>query len=234
MMFVFQSRFSATNSFRKITAAAGLALALLASTHAWAQTTFEPSLVYMLPVYCKYTQYFRDNLPGGNNRAEIERWTASMGDMFIHMHHYCLGLMASNRAMFLSNTQQERTHNLNVSILEFDYVIVRAPRGYPMLPEFLTKKGESLIRLDRAGEGIVEIKEAIRIKADYSLAYAAMSDYYKGTGELASAREWLEKGLSVTPNAQALLRRLTELNAAKDKGKTASGPARKPAAPPRP
>jgi tetratricopeptide (TPR) repeat protein len=157
-----------------------------------------------------------------------------MGDMFIHMHHYCLGLMASNRAMFLSNTQQERTHNLNVSILEFDYVIVRAPRGYPMLPEFLTKKGESLIRLDRAGEGIVEIKEAIRIKADYSLAYAAMSDYYKGTGELASAREWLEKGLSVTPNAQALLRRLAELDAPKDKGKTTSGPARKPAAPPRP
>jgi tetratricopeptide (TPR) repeat protein len=222
MMLAFRRRFSVTHSFGEIIAAAGFALALLASTHADAQR-FEPSLVYMLPVYCKYTQYFRNHLPGGNNPAEIERWTASMGDMFNHMHHYCLGLMASNRAMFLSDTRQDRAHNLGNSITEFDYVIQRAPPGYPMLPEMLTKKGESLIRLDRAGEGIVELKQAIRIKADYSLAYAAMSDYYKGTGELANAREWLEKGLSVAPNAQALLRRLAELDRSKDKGKTAPG-----------
>jgi hypothetical protein len=57
-----------------------------------------------------------------------------------------------------------------------------------------------------------------------------MSDYYKETGQLAKAREWLEKGLSVAPNANGLTRRLAELDGAKDKRKNAPKPATKPSA----
>jgi len=188
----------------------------------------------MLPVYCKYTQYIRDAVPGGNNPAEIKRWTTLMGDTFTHMHHYCLGLMASNRAAFFSKTQQDRTHNLGVSINEFDYVIQRAPANFSLLPEILTKKGESLIQLNRGGEGVLELQHAIRLKAGYWEAYAALSDYHKKVGELAKAREWLEKGLLVAPNTKALMQRLAALDGPKDKGKAAPGPASKPAAAPRP
>src|SRR5258708_19443158 len=224
---VFQRRISVTSPFREIFAAA--ALALLASMHVEAQT-FEQSLVYMLPVYCKYTQIFRDRVSGGNNRAEIERWTTSMGATFNHMHHYCLGLMASNRAAFFSNTREDRIHNLSNSVEQFEYVIERPPPDFPLLPQILTKKGESLIRLDRAGEGVLSLQRAIKIKADYWAPYAAMSDYYKETGQLAKAREWLQKGLSVAPNANGLTRRLAELDGAKDKRKNAPKPATKPSA----
>src|SRR5882672_6349770 len=95
---------SVTSSFRGIFAAA--ALALLAPMHVEAQQSYEATQVYRLPVYCKYTQVFRDHVPGGNNRPEIERWTASMGGSFNHMHHYCWGLMATNRAAFFSSTRQ--------------------------------------------------------------------------------------------------------------------------------
>ena len=173
----------------------------------------------MLPVYCKYTQAFRERVPGGNNRAEIERWTTSMGPTFNHMHHYCWALMSSNRAAFLSNTREDRTFNLNNSINEFDYVIQRAPPDFPLLPEILTKKGESLIRLDRVGEGMLEFQRALKIKADYTPPYAAMSDFYKETGQLAKAREWLEKGLLAAPDSKALMRRLAQLDAAKSKRK---------------
>jgi tetratricopeptide (TPR) repeat protein len=218
MMLAFQRRISVTSSFREIFAAA--ALALLASMHARAQPqTYESSQVNMLPVYCKYTQVFRERVPGGNNRAEIERWTTSMGSTFNHMHHYCWGLMASNRAAFFSNTREDRMRNLNGTLGEFDYVIQRAPPEFSLLPEILTRKGESLIQLDRAGEGMLELQRAIKIKADYAPAYAAMSDYYKETGQLAKARESLEKGLSAAPNAKALMRRLAALDAAKGKRK---------------
>jgi tetratricopeptide (TPR) repeat protein len=217
MLLAFQRRISVTSSFREIFAAA--ALALLVSMHVEAQQTYDPSQIYMLPVYCKYTPIFRERVPGGNNRAEIERWTTSMGSTFNHMHHYCWGLMASNRAAFLSDTRQDRMHNLSVSINEFDYVIQRAPLDFALLPEILTRKGESLIRLDRAGEGMLEFQRAIKIKADYAPAYAAMGDYYKETGQLAKARESLEKGLSAAPNAKALMRRLAALDSAKGKRK---------------
>jgi tetratricopeptide (TPR) repeat protein len=230
MVLAFQRRISTTSSFRAIFATA--AVALLAPMRVEAQHDYEPSLIHMLPVYCKYTQDFRERLPGGNNRAEIERWTTLMGPMFNHMHHYCYGLMNGNRAAFLTNTREDRTFNLNKSINEFDYVIERAPPDFALLPEILTRKGESLIQLDRAGEAILEFQRAIKIKADYALAYAAVSDFYKRTGQLAKAREWLERGLSAAPNAKALTRRLAELDNLKDRRRTAPGPARKPAAPP--
>ena len=230
MMLAFQRRISTTGSFRKIFAAAGFALVLLMPRLVEAQQSLEPSLVNMLPVYCKYTQYFRDHVPGGDNRAEIERWTRSMGDAFVHMHHYCLGLMASNRAAFLSRTRQERMFNLNQAVNEFNYVIARVPPDFVLLPEILTKKGESLIRLDNGPHGILELQRAIELKRDYWPPYAAISDYYKATNQLAKAREWLEEGLAASPNAKALMLRLAELDGSKNKQKAAPDTKDRPSA----
>jgi len=158
---------------------------------------------------------------GGNNPAEIERWYSIMGPTFKHMHHYCWGLMKTNRALLFTRAPQHRTFYLDSSISEFDYVISYAPRDFILLPEILTKKGENLIRLGRASQGALELLRAIELKPDYWPPYAAVSDYYKEIGEIAKAREWLEKGLSVTPDVRALKSRLANLEGAKDKRKTA-------------
>ena len=214
----FQSRISATSSFRDILAATAVALALLAPTHAKAQHSYEQSLMHMLPLFCRYTQDFMGRFPGtGDRAAEYERWKTSMGPTFIHMHHYCYGLMDVNRALLLSRTREDRLFNLNKSIAEFDYVIQRSTPDFSLLPEIHTKKGESLIQLDKADDAIFEFRRAIKIRADYTPPYAAMSDYYKGIGEIAKAREWLKNGLSAAPNAAALKRRLTALNKLPDK-----------------
>ena len=172
-----------------------------------------------LPGFCIYTLAFRAKLPAGNNPSEIERLTREMGPSFNNMHHYCWGLMKTNRAIFLARTQQDRRFYLGSAINEFDYVIQRAPPDFVLLPEILTRKGENLIRLDRGPEGMSELRRAIQIKADYWPTYAAMSDYYKENGEPAKAREWLEKGLTAAPDTRALTRRLAELDSAKSKRK---------------
>jgi len=221
MIFDPYRRLSSTNVWRKRFAAAGLTMSLLAPMQLVAQQRYEPRDIPMLPAYCKHTQDFRERVPGGNNPAEIERLTALMGSVFIHMHHYCYGLVAFNRATFLSRTQQERLLNLNSSIYEFDYVIQRAPPDFVLLPEILTKKGESLIRLGRGPDGALELQRAIALKPDYWPPYAAMSDYNKEIGDLKAAREWLEKGLSTSPNTKALLQRRAELDGPKGKHKSA-------------
>lgn len=214
-------RISTRGQIREILAVAGLALVLLTPTHVEAEPhRFDnPREMFMLPEYCKYTQDFRANVPGGNNPAEIERWTNVMGPVYIHMHHYCYGLQAINRAAFLSPTREERVHNLGVSVNEFDYVIQRAPPDFGLLPEILTKKGESLIQMDRVGQGMAELQRAIAMKANHWPAYAAISDYYKNAGQLAKAREWLEKGLSAAPDTRPLTRRLAALDAEQGKRK---------------
>lgn len=175
---------------------------------------YDPREVALLPRYCIYTQLFREAVPGGNDPEEIKRWTALMGPAFIHMHHYCWGLMKTNRALLLVRTEQFRNYYLRDSLQEFDYVINRAPADFRMLPEIHTRKAENLVRLGRAKEGMQEFERAIALKPDYWPPYAGISDYYRGTGDRAKARQWLEAGLAYSPGVNALQRRLAEIGGA--------------------
>jgi hypothetical protein len=61
------------------------------------------------------------------------------------------------------------------------------------------------------------LEQAIALKSDYWPPYAQLSDFYKANGDPGKARETLEKGLALTPDAKALNRRLVELKDAKPK-----------------
>jgi tetratricopeptide (TPR) repeat protein len=198
--------------------------ALLASTSAGAAdipgypdsvTQYDPREVALLPTYCKFTQLFRDELHA--DPAEVARWYDVMGPPFHAMHHYCWGLMKTNRALLLARTQQVRTYNLASSLDEFNYVIKNSPPDFVMLPEIHTKKGENLLRLGRTALGIAELERAIQLKPDYWPPYAAISDHYKKKGDEAKAREWLEKALAFAPDAKGLQTRMAELQGGKPK-----------------
>jgi tetratricopeptide (TPR) repeat protein len=59
---------------------------------------------------------------------------------------------------------------------------------------------------------IEPLELAARIKPDYWPPYAHLSDQYKEAGDLKKAREWLETGLTHSPDANGLQRRLKELD----------------------
>jgi len=186
---------------------------------------FDPREVALLPHYCKYTKVFRNFVPGGNNKAEIERWYAEMGRTFDAMHHYCWALMKTNRALLLAKDKETKFFYLRAAIEDFNYVLRFARPDFIMMPELLTKKGENLIRIGRSGEGINELEHAIQIKQDYWPPYAVLSDYYESTGNVAKARELLEKALTFAPDTKALTRRLADLEDAKGKKKPAQAEA---------
>jgi tetratricopeptide (TPR) repeat protein len=190
----------------------------------WA--ALDPREVAMLPKYCKYTQTYRQHVPGGSDRTQIDHWNAVMGPalrsdlhMFDAVHHYCNGLLQTNRALLLTRSAQWKKHYLSSSIGEFDYVIDRAPPTFRLLPEILTKKGENLARLDNASLAISTLEKAIELKRDYWPPYAALGDLYRDHGEIVKAREVLQKGLKEVPDSTALTRRLSELESAKPKPK---------------
>jgi len=203
------------------------ALALVANFCSFARAEFIPGYpdnidvhdardMALLPKYCKYTQTYRDNVPGGNDRAKIDHYYATLGPGFHAMHHYCNGLIDTNRAMLLATSERIRKFYLETSIQEFDYVIRNSPGDFVMLPEIYTKKGENLLRLGHARVAIETLQRAIEAKPNYWPPYAIMSDHYKKTGDTAKARDWLEKGLAVDPEAKALKRRLADLNSVKE------------------
>ena len=190
--------------------------AALAASGALAQHEYDPKMLAMLPPYCKYTQVYQQTVPGGSDPTQIERWKTIMGpNNFLHMHHYCWGLEDMNRALYFSTSKQDREHQLYQAVSEFDYVIARVASDFALLPEILTRRGENLLRLGNGPRAMLDLNRAIELKPDHWPPYAALSDYYKTLGDLRSAREWAEKGLSAAPGTKALQRRLAELDHAK-------------------
>jgi tetratricopeptide (TPR) repeat protein len=178
-----------------------------------AQRQYDPKLLAMLPPYCKYTQDYRQNVPGGGDPTQIEHWASVLGpENFNHLHHYCYGLVHTNRALYFSSNKQDRNFELSQSVREFGYVLARVTPDFALLPEILTKRGENLLRLGNAPEGALDLNRAIELKPDHWPPYAALSDYYKALGDLQSARGWAEKGLAAAPGTKALERRLAELD----------------------
>jgi hypothetical protein len=201
--------------------ALGLVGALASGSSALAQIpgypdridAFDPREIALLPQYCKYTQQYRERLPGANDKTIIDAWYARLGPTFHHLHHYCYGLMKTNRANLLSQDRIQRRFYLNDAISEFDYVIERSTDDFVLLPEILSKKAENLIALGKGPVAVLDLERAIQLKDDYWPAYAQLSDYYsKDAGDPRKAREVLEAGLTHAPDAKALQRRLSELD----------------------
>jgi tetratricopeptide (TPR) repeat protein len=176
--------------------------------------SFDAREVAMLPSFCRYTQVFRENVP--NDADERERWIAYMGTTnYLPVHHYCWGLMKTNRGMLLARSSESRNFYLADAIGEYDYVIRRVTPDFVLLPEILTKKAENLILLGRGPQGVVELRRAIDARNDYWPAYAKLADYYKDTGDITKARETLDEGIAKAPDAKGLQRRREELGRAK-------------------
>ena len=173
-------------------------------------TANDPREIAMLPKYCIHTRTFRGSVPGANDPGEIKRLRAVLGSTYDALHHYCWGLMKTNRALYLVKDKQRKEFYLRDAISDYNYVLVRASSQFPLLPEVLTKKGENLVLL-RDSTAELELLRAIELKRDYWPAYGALSDHYKNTGQLAKAKEILEKGLSEVPDAKALSARLAQL-----------------------
>lgn len=172
---------------------------------------YDPRELGMLPRYCYSTQVIRNFVPGANAQEEVDKWFAVLGGTFIHLHHYCWGMMKSNRAILLAQDHQVQQFYLLDALDEYDYVIKRATPDFVLLPEILTKKAENLFRVGRAPVAIYELEHAIDIKPDYWPPYARLADHYKEAGQIQKARKTLEAGLKAAPDTPALTRRLAEL-----------------------
>lgn len=187
-----------------------------ASLQAAAQVKYTERDLALLPQWCRHTQLIRDTVPGGRDPAEYQRMMTITKGMFQHLHHYCYGLIAQNRATFQARDAREREQRLRESLREFDYVLQQSPPDFLMLPEILTKRADSLIRLGAGAQGESELRRALGLKADYWPAWLALADYYhEKLGDAAKAAFTLEQGIAAAPDAPALKDRLAELKSGK-------------------
>jgi tetratricopeptide (TPR) repeat protein len=193
-----------------------------------AQHSFSPQEVALLPPYCQSNRLVAKR--EGPETPEAGHWRSVLGTQpYAAIHHYCWGLMFTNRARLGSPNATERRRALQATMGEFEYILRNSPPDFVLRPEIYTTRGENLLSLGRTAEGLQDFERAAAAKPDYWPPYARASDYYKDAGNNAKAREWLEKGLAAAPDSKPLQRRLDLLKS--DGGATAKKSAAKPSKP---
>lgn len=134
-------------------------------------------------------------------KEEREQWYAALGGSFIHYHHYCYGLMYMRKAVTDSSKQNHYYHSASAN---FEYVINNATRDFPLLPEVYLRKGIALRFLGEDAAAATEFTKALKLKPDYTPAYAALVELHIDLGDIAGARSVLETGLSHAPASKIL------------------------------
>lgn len=156
-----------------------------------------------LPQYCK------DRAKGGKS-LEYNKWRSTLGDVYIHMHHYCNGLYAQTMARTAFN-KANRNRLLADMIGEMQYVGRHCNSRCVLYPELHSHWGWALGEQGQIAEAIQHYNMAIKAKPKYTPAYAQLSELYKKNKQAGEARKVLEAGLKAVPNSRSLQRLLNEL-----------------------
>lgn len=170
---------------------------LAAASPGWRQNT------QLLPPYCK-------DRAKGLQSAEFKRWYGRLGDVSIHMHHYCSGIYAEQKAKSTVDRAQ-RQRWLRTVLDEMQYVSNHCAARCPLYPELHTRWGWALGANGQPAEAIKHLQLVIQAKPKYVPAYARLSDLYVEIKQPDEARRVLKQGLDVKPGSRMLKKRLQGL-----------------------
>jgi tetratricopeptide (TPR) repeat protein len=159
----------------------------------------------MLPKYCLYTP----NPIGSNNNSNSPlraSWETLIGHSYIHLHHYCWGLIEFRRAE-RQRMSPDLKHSLREAALgDFIYVVNNTPNDFILLPEILTWIGKTEFLLNRPNKATEAFTRAQQIKPDYWPAYSYWAEFLIGKSMKSEALNIVKKGLEYSPNSKVLLK----------------------------
>lgn len=189
-----------------------LALSPAGSVSAQTGSGFTQNELRALPRVCLAQRFINRDLETPMvPAAEREQWANTLGQSFNHYHHFCWGLVYMRRA---ATTPARSQFNYNSAVKNFQYVITNADKSFRLLPEVYLRKGMALRFLRDDAGAASEFLKAVKLKRDYSPAYAALVQLHIDLGDLEGARTVLETGLKNAPNSKLLAQKKVELDGA--------------------
>lgn len=154
----------------------------------------------LLPKYCPHTQGYK-----GYVQPHVAKWEAMMGPTFIHVHHYCWGLLKFRRAERAMTPAQEKKYLFTEALDDFSYVVKNSEKDFVLLPEILTWIGRTEIRLRRPADANQAFGQARMLKPDYWPAYTFWTEYLISIGKKTEALSLVKTGLQHSPESKVLL-----------------------------
>lgn len=167
----------------------------------------------LLPPYCK-CRVGKHLLNADQLRQERGKWDRIFkskgvrGEGWIHVHHYCAGLLMLSR---LQRGVGERSALLAEAESQFNYMIKNTNKEFILMPEIYLKMGMTQIELKQPIKAIECFKRAISLKKDYVPAYIQLIDLFMRSQNINEAISTAKTGLEYSPDSEQLQKKLVEL-----------------------
>lgn len=158
-----------------------------------------------LPIWCNHVQGFE------SDPRTIQFMNQIGEENWIHLHHYCYGLVQIFRSHRIGISLSERYSHLARAVDEISYVLRFASPTFAWRPELLTKRGLALLFMKKHHEASDDFKTAIKENANYWPPYGYLADLYLEQGKVDKAKSILKTGLEINPNAKGLKNRIATL-----------------------
>lgn len=164
--------------------------------------------VALLPEYCRHTQLIMAQHGSG---AMHKEWTARVGEEFMHMHHYCISVVALMRSYRARLPMQDRNGYLGFAVDNLTYVIDRARPTFVFLPEVLYRRGQAYQLLGRHDRAIKDLEASLALDPAQPRAAFALASSLESEGRRQQAREVVARALEKVPDSRLLQQELERL-----------------------
>lgn len=194
----------------------GLSFVLSYPVSASKQAYVKPEELKALPEWCSHTPspVIRGytGIPPASARARAELQRMKDSGCARALHHYCWGLVRSNRANF-DRDSRSRDINLRTALSDVDYVAKNSAPTCSLFPQIHLRSGEWHLRLGDTTAALVRFQKAIAVDPSLQQAYSGLSRVYQLLDRPDEAIATLEDGIKANPKSKLLKKRLDSLRA---------------------
>ncbi|MDL1968656.1 MAG: hypothetical protein LWW97_08955 [Deltaproteobacteria bacterium] len=163
-----------------------------------------------LPPYCRC----RAALNADKYKHERKKWDpifarqGEKGKDWMHLHHYCYGLIMLNRH---SRGVGKPSALLREAEAQINYVITHSNPKFILMPELHLKMGITQKLMGKDSKALQHFIQAIKLKKNYVPAYLHIISYYKEHHDLKNAIKTAKRGLKYSPKSNMLKKKLIEM-----------------------
>lgn len=168
--------------------------------------------VALLPEFCRHTQLIIER---HGSSAEQKMWIERVGPSFLHMHHYCIAVVAYVRSFRHSNTVNDRQGYLVFAWQNLSYVVRNAEAGFAFMPEVYYRRGQVSARQGRTDDALKDLEEALRGNPKHVRAAYELSQVLIAKGDHVRAEAVVKEALELTPGSRLLQTALAEIGKSK-------------------
>ena len=165
--------------------------------------TFKPSDAEWAswPQYCqsRYVQTTvgrrHSKFAGSIPQQTINKWKRIVGPTFVHVHHYCEGMIYLKRAD-LSVDERKKKRVYQKAVNAIDYTYERAGRNFILFSQMSAHLAMAHSGVGNTAKAISILQNAINRQPDKPEAYIQLAKMAAATGDEEEAVKILKRGLS--------------------------------------